>query len=167
MKSQSLLSQLLRCSFSVTRQRRRKQHAVASDTSAAIERVEDRRMLSATNDLAGLSDEFAADTSADWSRVNEVENWNADQLDVYDIDQTQDGRLVMAPSSVVWYEDWRGPLAFKDVSGDFVFTTQIHISDRDDIGIADADNVPNEAQYSLAGAMIRTPRNINNPATDW
>jgi hypothetical protein len=85
MKSQSLLSQLLRCSFSVTRQRRRKQHAVASDTSAAIERVEERRMLSATNDLAGLSDEFAADTSADWSRVNEVENWNADQLDVYDI----------------------------------------------------------------------------------
>ncbi|MCA9039554.1 MAG: hypothetical protein KDA65_04325, partial [Planctomycetaceae bacterium] len=27
--------------------------------------------------------------------------------------------------------------------------------------------VPNDAQYSLAGLMVRTPRVINDPATDW
>ncbi len=137
-------------------------------TAGVVESVEQRMMLSAVNDLATLSDEFTdAASTSQWQRVNEVENWNADQLQIYDIHQTQPGRMVMAPYTVVWYQDWRGPMAFKEVTGDFVFTTQVHISDRDDVGVPDANDIPNEAQFSLGGAMIRTPRNIENPLTDW
>ncbi len=167
MTTPSLLNQLRRTFNGRKHSRRHQQRLANATTAAAVEVIEERKLLSATNDLAGLSDEFDTDTTADWLRIHEEENWNAEQLDVYDINQTQPGRLVMAPGSVVWYQDWRGPLAFKDVTGDFVFTTQINISDRDDIGGSDADNIPNDAQFSLAGAMIRTPRNISDPLVDW
>lgn len=149
---------------SSTNSRRKRRHA----GTASTEILEGRRLLSATNDLAGLSDEFSDSASQiNWNRIHEVENWNVDQLAVYDINQTQADRLVMVPHTVVWYEDWRGPMAFKEVSGDFVFTTQVHVSDRDDVGDSDADDIPNGSQYSLAGAMIRTPRQIVDPAADW
>ena len=164
----TILSQLFRRS-SLRKSRRRHQRFSSSSghPASVVECVEDRRLLSATNDLAGLSDEFDADTTDEWQRVNEVENWNADQLQTYDINQTQSGRMVMAPHSVVWYQNWRGPMAFKEVSGDFAFTTQVHIGDRDDVGDSDTDDVPDDAQFSLGGVMIRTPRNINNPSVDW
>lgn len=132
-----------------------------------VEFVERRQLLSATGSLDSLSDEFDGNTVASWQRIHEAENWNADQLQTYDINQTQPGRMVMAPYSVVWYQDYRGPMAFKEVTGDFVVTTQIRISDRDDLGVADADDIPNEAQFSLGGVMIRTPRAIVDPAVDW
>lgn len=149
------------------RSHRRRSANSFPQTAAQVEAVESRQLLSAVNDLAALSDEFDADTTDDWLRINEFENWNADQLQTYDINQTQPGRMVMAPHSVVWYQDYRGPMAFKQVTGDFVVTTQVHISDRDDLGVADADDIPNEAQFSLGGVMIRTPRSINDPAVDW
>lgn len=131
------------------------------------ERLESRCLLAA-DPLAVLNDEFEnSATLSDWNRINQVEGWNADQLAVWDIDNTQDGRMVLAPHTVVWYNSWRGPLVFKEVTGDFVFTTQVHITDRDDVGNSDADDVPNDSQYSLGGVMIRTPRAISNPATDW
>ena len=161
------LSQLLRKSPSGSRRNGSRRKAIPS-AAQFVEAMEHRQLLSATNDLASLSDEFDnAASTAEWQRVNEVENWNADQLQTYDINQTQSGRMVMAPHTVVWYENWRGPMAFKEVTGDFVITTQVHISDRDDIGVPDADDVPGEAQYSLGGVMIRTPRDINDPLTDW
>ncbi|MFP6764192.1 MAG: hypothetical protein VB858_11250, partial [Planctomycetaceae bacterium] len=57
-------------------------------------------------------------------------------------------------------------MAFKEVTGDFVFTTEVHISDRDDVGGSDLDNIPGDALFSLGGLMIRTPRDIDGPA-DW
>lgn len=148
--------------------RHRRRSSSRTPTSIAVETVESRQLLSGTNDLGHLSDEFDdAASQASWQRVNEVENWNADQLHTYDIDQTQAGRMVMAPHTVVWYENWRGPMAFKEVTGDFVITTQVHITDRDDVGGSDDDDIPNDAQYSLGGVMIRTPRAINDPAVDW
>ncbi|WP_166826580.1 hypothetical protein [Thalassoroseus pseudoceratinae] len=120
------------------------------------------------SDISGLSDEFDDPASiADWQRVNETEGWNADQLQAWDVDQTQPGRMVMQPHTVVWYENWRGPMVFKEVTGDFIFTTQVNIGDRDDLGDSDADNVPDDAAYSLGGIMIRTPRDITDPAADW
>src|SRR5690606_32008174 len=77
------------------------------------------------------------------------------------------GRMVMQPHTTAWYQDWRGPLAFKEVTGDFVFTTEVHISDRDDVGGGDADDVPGDAQFSLGGLMVRTPRDILDPLIDW
>ena len=131
------------------------------------ETLEVRQLLAATP-IAGLSDEFDDSATTDqWQRVNKVEGWNADQLNVYDIDATQPGRMVQQPHTTVWYQDRRGPMAFQYVTGDFSFTTEVHITDRDDIGGSDLDDVPGDSQYSLAGAMIRTPRDITNPVTDW
>ena len=74
----------------------------------------------AQNDLRLLSDEFgSALTTGEWLRVHLTEHWNAEQLEVYDIDQTTPGRMTMIPYTVVWYQDWRGPMAYKEASGDF------------------------------------------------
>ena len=138
-----------------------------SATSLATEPLETRQLLAATP-IAGLSDEFDdAATTAQWQRVNEVEGWNAEQLDVYDIDSTQAGRMVQQPNTAVWYQNYRGPMAFQTVTGDFAFTTQVHISDRDDIGGSDANDVPGDSLYSLAGAMLRTPRDFTDALTEW
>lgn len=132
-----------------------------------IENLETRDMLSATP-IAGMSDEFDnAESIAQWQRINEVEGWNADQLQTWDVDATQPGRMTMTPNTVVWFENYRGPMVFKEVSGDFAFTTQVHITDRDDIGGSDANDIPGDASFSLGGVMIRTPRDIFDPATDW
>ncbi|MHC4878247.1 MAG: hypothetical protein ACYTGL_17480, partial [Planctomycetota bacterium] len=129
-----------------------------------------REMLTADPlaEIAPLSDEFDDPNSiAEWQRINEVEGWNADQLQQWNVDQTQPGRMVMQPHTVVWYENWRGPMVFKEVAGDFVFTTEVHIGDRDDVGGSDLDDIPNDAAYSLGGLMIRTPRDITDPVIDW
>ncbi|TWT38707.1 hypothetical protein [Blastopirellula retiformator] len=155
--------------FSSSKNRKRKSKRNAHQR-ARLESLEARQLMAAdlVDDLAGLSDEFD-DSGAltEWSRLNETENWNADQLNLWDIDQTQDGRMVMQPHTVVWYQDWRGPMTYKDVTGDFVFTTQVHITDRDDIGGSDGDDIPGDGQFSLGGVMIRTPRDIVDPTTDW
>lgn len=149
-----------------TKSRRRRPQAA----QIALESLESRLLLTgdALVDISELNDEFDDPaTLADWQRVNEVEGWNADQLQQFNIDQTQSGRLVMQPHTVVWYEDWRGPMAFKEVTGDFVYTTEIVISDRDDLGGSDGDDIPDDAAFSLGGLMIRTPRDIVDPAADW
>ncbi len=114
----------------------------------------------AANDLRSLSDEFeCADSLVEWLRVNAVEEWNADQLEICDVDATQAGRLVMVPHTGTWFQDWRGPLAYKEVEGDFVLTTRVHVSAHDGVSIPGV-----AAQFSLAGLMVRAPRDIT-PAT--
>jgi hypothetical protein len=105
-----------------------------------------------------LSDEFdSSSTLGNWQRVHLVEGWNADQLETYDIDQTTPGWMTMIPYTSVWYQDWRGVLAFKEVTGDFVATTRVRPRNR-------ADNGPPGSQFSLSGILARQPRNIT-PAT--
>ncbi len=119
-------------------------------------------------DLCGLHDEFNNPTTiADWQRIYQVEGWDSDQLEAWDIDTTQSGRMTMIPWSVTWFNDYRGPMAFKEVTGDFAITTEVYVHDRDEIGDSDPDDVPDGAQYSLAGPLIRAPRpEITSPA-DW
>ncbi|QDU10151.1 putative Ig domain-containing protein [Gimesia aquarii] len=134
---------------------------------AQIEILEDRQLLAA-DDLTDLNDDFDnAASIANWQRINQTEGWNADQLETWDINQTQAGRMVLAPYTTSWFESYRGPLVFKEITGDFVITTQVNISDRDDIGDSDLNDIPNGSTFSLAGLMIRTPRDIQNPAVDW
>ncbi len=150
--------------------RRRRDSQRGSFAVVGCESLQAREMLTVgpLAEIAPLSDEFDDPNSiADWQRVNQVEGWNADQLQLWNVDQTQPGRMVMQPHTVVWYENWRGPMVFKEVAGDFVFTTEVHIGDRDDLGDSDLDDIPNEAAFSLGGLMIRTPRDITNPAVDW
>jgi hypothetical protein len=112
----------------------------------------------AQDDLCPLSDEFDAPaTLAEWQRVHVVEQWNAEQLETYDINTSVAGRLLMVPYTCTWYQDLRGPMAFKTVTGDFAMTTAVRSTGRD------GASVP-LTQYSLGGLMIRTPRNIT-PAT--
>ncbi len=110
------------------------------------------------NDLASLSDEFDAPSSmTNWSRVHESEQWFSDQVEQWDIDTSEPSRMVLMPYTVVWFNDWRGPLIYKQVTGDFVVTTDVRATGRD------GSSVP-QTQFSLAGLMIRAPRNIT-PAT--
>lgn len=138
---------------------------------SSLERLESRRFMDANgDDLALLTDEFDDPTTlADWSEVNAAEGWGpaGAQFDAWHIDADGSGRMVLQPHTVVWYEDWRGPLVFKEVTGDFVITTRLRIMDRDDVGGSDLDDVPGDAQFSLGGLMIRTPRPITSGAADW
>lgn len=110
------------------------------------------------SDLAPLSDEFSHPGSIQaWSRVEFVEQWNASQLEVHDVDLTTPDAMTMIPYTVSWFQNYRGPFVFKLVEGDFVFTTHITVSGRDGVSVP-------QSQYSLAGAFIRAPRDIT-PAT--
>lgn len=114
--------------------------------------------VSHANDLGSLNDEFDQATSlSDWQRIHVVEQWFADQLEILDINATQAGRMVMMPYTVTWYQNYRGPLVFKEVSGDYVVTTSVHTTGRDGVSVP-------SASFSLAGIMIRRPRGIT-PAT--
>ena len=89
--------------FSTKRPQARRRNMPSFQASAG-EVLEARQMLSGNPvaDISGLSDEFDdAASMADWQRVNETEGWNADQLQVWDVDQTQPGRMVMQPHTVV------------------------------------------------------------------
>ena len=104
--------------------------------------------------LAALSDEFDdSESVSDWRRVHLVEQWGFDQLEEFDVDQTRDGHLTMTPYSSSWFEDYRGVLAFKEVSGDFVVTARVETSNRA------GDGAPGQL-YSLAGIMVRAPRDV-------
>lgn len=106
------------------------------------------------DDLAPLSDEFEdAATLALWQRIYQVEGWNANQLEVFDINTTRPGRMVMIPYTSTWFQDYRGELTFKTVTGDFVVTADVEATQRNGSGAP-------RSSYSLAGLMVRTPRNI-------
>lgn len=119
----------------------------------------------AAQGVACLGDEFGDPASlAMWSRVEVTEGWDADQLNSLTVNHLpsgvpgEAGRLVMTPHTVAWQGDHRGPLLFKLISGDFAVTTRIRISARD------GASAP-ATQYSLAGVLIRTPRQIT--PQDW
>jgi hypothetical protein len=79
--------------------------------------------------------------------------WGANQLELFDINGTRPGMMVMMPFTSTWFNDYRGELAFKLIQGDFVVTTDVQASQRNGTG------APRSA-YSLAGIMVRTPRQV-------
>ncbi len=112
------------------------------------------------DDLCALSDHFDDPvTLSDWQRLYQVEGWPHDQLETWDIDQTAPGQMTLMPYTSSWYQDLRGVLVFKPVTGDFVVDTRFTATNRAGSG------APN-ALYSLAGIFIRAPRPIESP-DDW
>ena len=108
-----------------------------------------------------LNDEFDDATSlSNWQNVTDVEGWGAEHLEVFDINTTTPGQLHLMPWSTGWFEDYRSTLLFKEVTGDFVFSTEVTATNRAGTGIPSSD-------FSLAGPMIRTPRNFNNGNNGW
>ncbi len=112
----------------------------------------------AADDLTPLTDEFNdASTLSQWRRVYAVEGWPANQLEVQDINTTRPGHMLMIPFTSTWFNDYRGELTFKEVTGNFVVTTDVEASQRNGSGAP-------RSRYSLGGIMIRAPRQIT-PAT--
>ena len=105
-----------------------------------------------------MSDEFDdATTLSDWQRVYVEESWGFDQLESLDIDTTEPGSMYLLPYSSTWYQDWRGVLVFKEITGDFVATAHVEVNNRAETG-------PPGVHYSLGGIMTRVPRAVT-PAT--
>jgi hypothetical protein len=133
------------------------------------ESLEARLMFNADmGDLAAMNDEFDDPSSIDqWQLVTQTENWGAQHLATLDIDQSTPGALTIEPHTSTWYQDYQGELVFKEVTGDFMVTTYVSITDRDNIGDSDGDDIPDGSSFSLGGVMLRTPRNITDAATQW
>ena len=114
----------------------------------------------AHDDLTSLSDEFDAPPSlSQWKSVWQTEGWGANQLLTRDINTSQPGRFVLTPHSSTWYRDWRGVLEYKEITGDFVVTTDVEPRRRSGPGAP-------QSLYSLAGIMVRAPRpNVTSPTT--
>jgi len=110
-----------------------------------------------------LNDEFdnSATLSANWLNINDEEGWNAEHLEVHDINTSTAGSLHMMPYTSSWYQDYRGTLLFKNIDQNFVLTTEVTVSNR-------AGNGLPSSQFSLAGLMIRNAIDYPNGATsDW
>lgn len=104
--------------------------------------------------IAPLSDEFDdASRLSEWLRNDTVEGWNADKLEVWNIDTARAGHMRLVPYASSWYQDFTGAYAFKEVTGDFIVTTRLDVVNRAGSGRPNAD-------FSLAGLMVRAPRGI-------
>lgn len=107
-------------------------------------------------DIANLSDEFdSASSLAQWKHVDQVEGWKADQLETCAV---KEGGLRLVPYTSTWYQDYRGVLLFKEITGDFIMTAKVRSTGRDGV------NAP-LSQFSLAGLMARAPR--SDSADSW
>lgn len=109
-----------------------------------------------SSDISALSDEFdKAATLSNWKQIWQTEGWSANQLQKCAI---ENGNLVLMPYSSSWYQDYRGVLLYKEVTGDFVVTTRVTSTGRD------GQSAP-RSDYSLGGIMVRTPR--QDDARSW
>jgi hypothetical protein len=110
----------------------------------------------ADDDLTKLSDEFdTPSTLKNWQRIHKDHD-APDQLQTFNINQTKPGHMVMIPHTSVWYQQYRGVLAYKPVAGDFVVTTSLKTTNR-------AGNAAPRRSFSLAGIMLRNPTGPNAP----
>jgi len=108
-----------------------------------------------------LSDEFESPCALyDWTDVSDYEGWNATHLETKDVDVSNTGQLTMMPYTTAWFANYRSTLLFKEVAGDFTFTTNVTASNRAE------DNMPSRL-YSLAGLMVRTPRDTLAALNNW
>ncbi|HXE57803.1 MAG TPA: hypothetical protein VNK43_07375 [Gemmatimonadales bacterium] len=110
----------------------------------------------ATVDIAPLGDEFDDPASlAGWRWHHEAEGWPS-HLRRAQVDTTGAGHLYLEPATSAWYADWYGPYLFKEVAGNFDVTVRLHAT-----GLA--GGLP-ERTWSLAGLMVREPRQAAGPA---
>jgi len=113
--------------------------------------------------LAGLSDDFEdASTLADWAMLSDVEGGGPFH-DMIDIDTSVAGALVIDPNNFVdptlpsgptgsgWFDDYQGPLLFKEVTGDFVVVAHIQM------GTTTNSNTAPTGDYNSGGFIVRAP----------
>jgi len=101
-------------------------------------------------DIAGLSDEFDnADTLSQWKDLAAVEGHQS-WVETLDINKTNPGELYLVPYVSAWFEDFRGTLHYKEITGNFDVTTRLQVKGKQ-------NEVPDKP-YSLTGLMARAPR---------
>jgi regulation of enolase protein 1 (concanavalin A-like superfamily) len=103
--------------------------------------------------ISGFGDEFAdASTLSQWSNRQTVEGGTS-QLNVWDINASASGAMVLTPSqgNIPWYNSSVGPFVYKQISGDFVVTTQVLAR-----SLNSANQGPGQ-QYNAAGLLVRNP----------
>jgi len=102
-------------------------------------------------DIAALSDEFDDPaTLCAWTWRHEQEADDV-QFSMFDVNATVAGQAAMIPTTSGWYSDWRGPLMFKQVDGDFIFETSVTASSLAAPGTAPA------LGFTSVGIMVRNP----------
>ncbi|MGJ8641201.1 MAG: Ig-like domain-containing protein [Opitutaceae bacterium] len=122
--------------------------------------------LQTLDPLAVLNDEFDdASSLATWERLHLTEGWNADKLDIWDVDTSESGHMRLTPVSSAWYSNLVGSYAYREVTGDFIATVRMDVSRRADLAGRPSSN------YSYGGLMVRAPRPYSNaglsPGSDW
>ena len=134
---------------------------------ATVITVASPHVITAADDLTPLSTEFenSSDLNA-FQRLYQTEAWGANQLQSLSV-HTGEGRLVAIPHPSSWYQDYKGPLAYKNVTGDFVATVRVRVRNS-------AENAPANSPYSFGGILVRSPRtSVTSPGTwqagqeDW
>ena len=104
------------------------------------------------DDLQPLGDEFGdAGTLARWSRIYQVEGWGHNQLETWDIDTTTSGHMRMMPHTSSWFNNLRGVLVHKPLTGDFIVTAHLSVGSRSD------PTQPPSNSFSLAGIFVHRP----------
>ena len=124
----------------------------------------------APDDLSLLSDEFDDPaTLSSWQRNWEVENWTVDQLEGWNIAETEPGWMRLLPFSSGWFEDYRGAHVFKPVEGDFVVSTRVRARNRPLTGPPGATNGGAfNSEFSLAGVFVRAPKQgVDGHPDNW
>lgn len=98
--------------------------------------------------ITSLSDEFDGATSLGrWRSHGAVEGW-PEMIRELAVDAN--GVLRLEPTVSGWYADFRAPLLFQEVTGDFVATTRVRAR-------GTGGDLPS-VTWSLAGLMVREPR---------
>jgi hypothetical protein len=94
-----------------------------------------------------FSDEFSdARSKQDWQRLHVVEQF-PDKIKEFSI---SNGQLKFVPYASGWYGDYQAPFLFKNISGNFDVRARIKVSGANDV-------LP-QSEWSLAGIMVRQPK---------
>lgn len=102
----------------------------------------------AQSDLSSLSDEFSDTASAGkWSFAHTAEGYDSKLRQM----KIQSGALRLEPFASGWYADYQGPFLFQLVEGNFDVCMKIKVSGK--------NNELPDADWSLAGLMVRQPKN--------
>ncbi len=108
------------------------------------------------DDLQPLGDEFNDATSlSQWQDLGVVEGWNTPSVEAADINTTTPGHFRITPGALTWFNNLRGALFFKEVSGDFIATLRLRILSRHNA--MDPLEPPNQP-FSLSGVFVHAPR---------
>jgi hypothetical protein len=97
--------------------------------------------------LDGMSDEFSdANSKGAWQRLHVVERF-PDKIKEISI---SNGQMKLVPYASGWYGDYQAPFLFKNINGNFDVRARIKVSGANDV-------LP-QSEWSLAGIMVRQPK---------